>query len=125
MQPQKKQSMGASFKHAFEGIWQVIKEERNMKIHLIATALVVIVGYWVRLRRLEWCICLMLCGLVMALEILNAAIEAVVDMTMPGNHPLAKLAKDAAAGAVRVAAMTVVVAGCFNFLPKLAAPFAL
>ena len=65
------------------------------------------------------CICLTLFGLVMALEMVNTAVEAVVDLVTEERKPLAKLAKDAAAGAVLIAAIMAAVAGMIIFIPKL------
>ena len=67
----------------------------------------------------EWCICLTLFGLVMALEMVNTAVEAVVDLVTEERKPLAKLAKDAAAGAVLIAAIMAAIAGMIIFIPKL------
>ena len=67
----------------------------------------------------EWCICLTLFGLVMALEMVNTAVEAVVDLVTKERRPLAKLAKDAAAGAVLIAAIMAAIAGMIIFIPKL------
>ena len=69
-----------------------------MKIHVTVTLLVVIAGLVLGLSVTEWCICLALFGLVMALELVNTAVEAVVDMVTEEFHPLAKIAKDTAAG---------------------------
>ena len=68
--------------------------------------------------RMEWCICFCLFGLVMSLEIVNTAVEAVVDLVTEERKPLAKLAKDAAAGAVLLAAIMAVIAGLILFVPE-------
>ena len=67
---------------------------------------------------MEWCICLGLFGLVMALELINTAIEAVVDLVTSEYRPLAKVAKDTAAGAVLIAAIMAAVSGLIIFVPK-------
>ena len=66
----------------------------------------------------EWCICLTLFGLIMALELVNTAVEAVVDLVTEERKPLAKIAKDTAAGAVLIAAIMATIAGIIIFLPK-------
>ena len=66
---------------------------------------------------MEWCICLLLFGLVAALELVNTAVEAVVDLVTEEKKPLAKIAKDTAAGAVLFAAIISVIIGCIIFLP--------
>lgn len=120
----KKQPITRSFAHAFEGIRDTIVRERNMKIHLCMTALVVVGGCILRLTVTEWCLCLVLFGLVMALELVNTAVEATVDLVTEQYHPLAKRAKDAAAGAVLVAAIFAAVIGLIIFVPKIVQFFA-
>ena len=110
----KKPPLHKSFGYAFEGISTCIKNERNMKIHCCATVLVVIAGF-----QIEWCICLILFGLVMALELVNTAVESVVDLVTKERQPLAKIAKDTAAGAVLIAAIMAAIAGLIIFVPKL------
>ena len=80
---------------------------------------VVIAGFVFHITSVEWCICLTLFGLVMALEMVNTAVEAVVDLVTKERKPLAKLAKDAAAGAVLIAAIMAAIAGMIIFIPKL------
>ena len=90
-----------------------------MKIHCVAMVCVVIAGFVFHITSVEWCICLTLFGLVMALEMVNTAVEAVVDLVTKERKPLAKLAKDAAAGAVLIAAIMAAIAGMIIFIPKL------
>ena len=107
-----------SFKYAIEGFVSSFKTERNMKIHIAVAALVVIAGWILGLSITEWCICLGLFGLVMALELVNTAVEAVVDLVTEERHPLAKIAKDTAAGAVLIAAIMAAIVGLLIFVPK-------
>ena len=107
MDSQKKDPLYKSFGYAFEGIGTCIKKERNMKIHCAAAILVVIAG-----------VILTLFGLIMALELVNTAVEAVVDLVTEERKPLAKIAKDTAAGAVLIAAIMAAIAGIIIFLPK-------
>ena len=118
MEKNKKPPLFQSFGYAFEGIWAVIRKERNMKIHCCAMILVILVGTILGLPAWKWCVCFSLFGLVMALEMVNTAIEAVVDLVTEEKRPLAKLAKDAAAGAVLVAAIMAAIAGVIMFLPE-------
>ncbi|MDD6155076.1 MAG: diacylglycerol kinase family protein [Eubacteriales bacterium] len=110
-----------SFGYAFQGIWNTIREERNIKIHLAATALVVIFGSILHISKMEWFVCAIFIGLVISLELVNTAVEAVVDLATEERKPLAKKAKDAAAGAVLAAAICAAFVGLVIFLPKLAA----
>ena len=89
-----------------------------MKIHVAVTLLVIIAGFVLGLSITEWCICLGMFGLVMALELVNTAVEAVVDLVTAKRHPLAKIAKDTAAGAVLIAAIMAAVIGLLIFVPK-------
>ena len=115
----KKDPIVKSFGYALEGIYTCIKKERNMKIHVCASVFVVIAGFVLKLSTIEWCMCLGLFGLVMALELVNTSVEAVVDMVTEEFHPLAKIAKDTAAGAVLIAAIMAAIIGCIIFVPKI------
>ena len=116
-----KQPLYKSFGYAFEGIFHTISRERNMQIHCMAAVLVVIFGAALQISREEWFTCLILFAIVMSLECVNTAVEAVVDLATQERHPLAKKAKDAAAGAVLIAAIFAAVIGLWIFVPKLLA----
>ena len=120
MKMEKKDPLYRSFGYAFQGIFTCVRKERNMKIHCVAAVLVVIAGVILKISAIECCICMVLFGLVMALEHVNTAVEAVVDMVTEEYHPLAKVAKDTAAGAVLIAAIMAAIAGGIIFLPKIA-----
>ncbi len=115
--------MKKSFYYAFNGIKSAIHSERNLKIHFIIMTLVIIAGILFHISSIEWLICIILFLLVICLEMVNTAIETVVDMAMPKIHPLAKKAKDIAAGAVLIAALGSIVAGSIIFLPKVISLF--
>lgn len=115
----KKNPFYKSLNFAIQGIIECIKKERNIKIHLCMMCLVIICGFVVHLHYLEWIACLILFALVISLEIVNTAIEAIVDLCSPDFHPLAKLAKDSAAGAVLVSAVFSAIIGLMIFVPKL------
>ena len=122
-EPHHKDSLTNSFAYAFAGIVSVIRRERNMKIHLTAASLVVLAGIILRISVFEWLVCLVLFGLVMGFEMANTALECAVDLVTEEKKPLAKLAKDAAAGAVLISAIMAAIAGLIIFLPKIAALF--
>lgn len=113
----RKNPITESFGYAFEGIWTGIRNERNMKIHCLAIILVTLAGTLFQITAVQWCICLLLFALVAALELVNTAVEAVVDLVTEEKKPLAKIAKDTAAGAVLFAAVISVIIGCIIFLP--------
>ncbi|KOY80938.1 diacylglycerol kinase family protein [Lysinibacillus macroides] len=106
-----------SFGYAFEGILMASKEQ-NMKSHVLSAIIVMLAGYFTGLSRIEWYIVLLLIALMLALEMINTAIERVVDLASPDIHPLAKQAKDIAAGAVLVFALFSAIIGLLIFLPK-------
>ncbi len=108
-----------SFVFAFDGIAHVVRTQRNMRVHLLVAALVTLLGVWVRLSPTEWAICALTMGVVFAAEMLNTVIESLVDLASPDHHDLAKIAKDAAAGAVLVLAIFATLVGIFIMLPKL------
>lgn len=115
----KKDPLYKSFGYAFQGIFNTISTERNIKIHCVAAILVTIFGIWLQISKTEWMICFILFGLILALELVNTAVEATVDLFTEERKPLAKKAKDAAAGAVLVAAIFAAVIGILIFIPKL------
>ncbi|MBY0757871.1 MULTISPECIES: diacylglycerol kinase family protein [Sellimonas] len=117
MSDRKKNPLRKSFGYAFSGIYTGIRKERNMKIHCVAACLVTAAGLIVGLTITEWCICIILFGAVMALELVNTAVEAVVDLVTEEKKPLAKIAKDTAAGAVLIMAIAAAAAGLFIFVP--------
>ena len=108
-----------SFAHAADGIIGGLKAERNMVIHFGVMTLVIVLGFLLRVSAIEWCILLILFGLVLSAELVNTAIEAAVNLASPHPHPLAKLAKDTAAGAVLVCALIAAAAGLIILGPKL------
>ena len=106
-----------SFGYAIEGIITASKEQ-NFKSHIVSAIIVMSAGYLTGLSRIEWYIVLLLIALMFALEMINTAIERVVDLASPEIHPLAKQAKDIAAGAVLVFALFSAIIGLLIFLPK-------
>lgn len=108
-----------SFYHAFEGIKSCLIEERNMFIHFCIMCLVIICGIIFKISIKEWIICIVLFSMVLSLELVNTAIETTVDICSPEINPKAKLAKDVAAGAVLVSAISSAIIGLLIFVPKL------
>ena len=112
-------TLGRSFAYAFAGIGYCLRTQRNFRIHILATGAVVVVGGLLGLSGIEWAILALTVTLVLAAEMINTVIEAAVDLASPGYHPLAKVAKDVAAGAVLVTALGAVVIGVCIFVPHL------
>jgi carbonic anhydrase/acetyltransferase-like protein (isoleucine patch superfamily) len=112
---------GNPFRAALAGVRDAFCTQRNFRIHAAAGAVVVAVGAWLGLERWEWVAVAFAMALVPVMECANTAIEAVVDLASPARHPLAKRAKDCAAGAVLLAAAGAVAVGVLVFGPKLVA----
>lgn len=110
-----------SFKYAIRGIQDVISDEMNMRIHLFIAVLVVICGLVFNISNVEWLVCVLCFAVVMTAEMINTAIETVVDLVSPSKHELARKAKDVAAGAVLLSAFFSAIAGLMIFVPKLLA----
>jgi diacylglycerol kinase len=100
-----------SFYFAFAGLGYLFRTQRNARIHLAIGAAACAVGAWVRISRVEWAILIFTIALVLILEGLNTAIEAAINLASPKIHPLAKAAKDLAAGMVLIAAIASVGVG--------------
>lgn len=112
-----------SLRHAFDGVWDALQSERNMKIHAVAVAAVVILGILLQISAGEWIACVSLFGLVIGAEMINTALEITVDVSMPQRDPRAKRIKDTAAGAVLIVALAAAIVGLIIFAPKLIALF--
>jgi diacylglycerol kinase len=108
-----------SFKYAFEGIAHCIKHEQNFKIHLVAAIMVIAAGCFLKCTSVEWIIILICIGLVLALEMMNSALEKLCDMQQTAYHPLIKIIKDTAAAAVLIMSVVAAICGTIIFLPKL------
>lgn len=104
-----------SFHHAFEGIIYATRTQRNMRLHLIAAALVLAATLYLHLQRPYVIGIVVTVAMVLAFELVNTAVEALVDLSTAAQHPLAKVAKDAAAGAVLVVAFAAVIVGYLTF----------
>lgn len=115
----RKGSFLASFRYAFQGVFFVLRHERNAQVEAGFALLAILMGIGLGISTLEWAVIFTLIGLVLSLEMINTALEAVVDLTTTDYHPLAKVAKDGAAGAVLWASMISVVVGLFLFAPRL------
>lgn len=107
-----------AFVYAGNGIIHGIIAERNVKFHMLATILVIVVGKLTGLSQMEWFVVAILIGGMLALELMNSAVERVVDLVTQEHHPLAKQAKDLASGAVLIFAIASAIIGLMIFFPK-------
>ena len=104
-----------SFVYAGRGIWFCIRHERNFRIHMVAAAYVLIFAPYFSLTRGAWAALLAIIGLVTAAEAVNTAVEQTVNLAAPGRRTRARVAKDAAAGAVLLCAVAAAAAGVLLF----------
>lgn len=108
-----------SFRYAFAGWWYVIKTQRNAWIHTAASVLVILVAIGLRVSARDIAVLILTIGLVWTAEFLNTALEAVVDLSTPAHHPLARVGKDVGAAAVLIAALVSVIIGILILGPPL------
>jgi len=113
-------SLLESFNYAIEGIIHVLRTHRNMRFHFAAAVLVLVAAVWVGVDRIELAALLISIAFVLIAEMVNSALETAIDMATTTFDPLAKLAKDIAAGAVLIAAINAVAVGYLVFSHKLA-----
>jgi diacylglycerol kinase len=108
-----------SFRCAFAGLWYAIRTQRNMRIHLSVAAAVLILGLYLRLGWLQWALLALTSGFVLVAEMFNTVAEAAMDAATPHYHPLIRIAKDVAAGAVLLTAMISITVGLLVLGPPL------
>ena len=109
------QNLLESFNFAFEGIIHVLRTQRNLRIHFLAAVIVLVVAVVVSVSKLELIALLLAIAFVFITEMINSAIEQAIDVATTSFDPLAKLAKDIAAGAVLIATVNAVAIGYLVF----------
>jgi diacylglycerol kinase len=114
-------SLVRSFGFALAGIGFLLRTQRNARIHVVVGAAACGLGAWLHISRVEWAVIVFTIALVLILEGLNTAVEAAIDLASPEIHPLAKAAKDLAAGMVLIAAVASVAVGLLILGPPLMA----
>lgn len=107
-----------SFNFAIEGLTEAIRNEKHMKVHILAAIIIVILAILTNASKIEILIISISVAFVMITELINTSVEALVDLISPERHPLAKLAKDVAAGAVLIAAINALCVGYLIFYDK-------
>jgi len=117
--PKNLQAFLRSFSFAGQGVWHAVRTQRNMRVHLAAAAAAVIVGAVLGIGATQWACLALAIGLVLVAEMFNTVIEAIIDLQMPNVHPLARVAKDGAAGAVLIASVAAVGVAIAIFVPRL------
>jgi diacylglycerol kinase len=109
----------AGFGYAFTGLWYALRTQVNMRVHLSIAALAILLGILLRISTVEFAIIFVVITIVFVAEMFNTVFELSVDLFSPEYHPLAKIAKDVAAGAVLLSAIFAVVIGLLIFGPRL------
>ena len=107
------------FVYAGRGLWYVIRTQRNMRVHLALGAAALLLGAVLRISPVEFAVVVVAIMGVTVTEVVNTVVEAIVDLATQEYHALARTAKDAAAGAVLLAAILSVLVGLFVFVPHL------
>jgi len=108
-----------SFKNAFSGLFYVIRTQKNAWIHAISTIAVLGLSLWLKLSFVKISILILAITSVWAAEFINTALEAVVDLSSPSIHPLAKVGKDVGAASVLIAALSSIIIGILIIGPSL------
>lgn len=114
-----KKKLRHSFKYAFNGIKTCINNEQNMFIHFTVATIVVIGAILFKISVIEWMLCLVMIALVFAAELINTSIENLCDLVSQEENKFIKVAKDTAAGAVLVFAISAFLIGIMIFVPKI------
>jgi diacylglycerol kinase len=109
----------AGFGFAFSGLWYAIRSQVNMKVHIALAVMALALGVILHISAVEFALIFVAIAGVMVAEMLNTVIELCVDLASPSYHPLAKIAKDVAAGAVLLSAIMAVIIALFVFGPHL------
>jgi diacylglycerol kinase (ATP) len=110
-----------SFKFAFRGLWSLVKNEHNSRIHFLAAIAAIAVGIFLKINLFEWCLLIIVIGLVFITELLNSSLEALADVVEPEWNERIRNAKDYAAAAVLISAIISFIVGGFIFVPKILA----
>ena len=108
-----------SFEFPIKGLKYAYRNEQNLAVDVGIALIVCIFGFLFQINKYEWAILVLTIGLVISCELINTAIEAVVDLVTEEYHPLARVAKDTSAAAVFIFAIVAVIVGIIIFLPKL------
>ena len=106
-----------SLKYSFDGLFYAYRYEQSLWLHAIAVVIAVSLGIFFKIKISEWAIIFIALGIILALELLNTAIEAAVDLTTTKIHPLAKIAKDCGSAASFVMSIVSIVISLFVFWP--------
>jgi diacylglycerol kinase (ATP) len=107
------------FGYAFKGLWHAAKTQLNFRVHLLCAIIVVLLGFALRISAAEWLWVSLCIGMVLLTELINTAIELLVDIVSPDYNEKAGRVKDMCAAAVLVTTITALVIGLVIFVPKI------
>ncbi len=112
-----------SFGYSFNGLIDTYRTEQSVWIYIPVALIVILMGFLFKISTYEWIAIILILGIILSLELINTALEAVVDLVTKKYEPLAKKAKDTVSAAVLIFAITAVIVGLIIFLPKFIALF--
>ena len=108
-----------SFRFALNGIFILLKNEHNARIHLVAAFAAVAIAFILKINLIEWCLIVIVIGLVFIAELVNTSLETVADIADPEWNEKIRKAKDYSAAAVLISAIISVIVGGLIFIPRL------
>jgi diacylglycerol kinase (ATP) len=112
-------SRQGSFKYAFSGLSYLLTHEHNARIHSVAAVIVIILGFALKVDPVEWCMLIIVTGLVFLTELINSSLEAIADVAESRQNEKIRIAKDYSAAAVLISAIISVIVGGLIFIPRL------
>jgi diacylglycerol kinase (ATP) len=118
----KEGGLARSFNSALEGIVYALRTQRNVKIHFAVTVLALVASVWLSITKTELILLLITIALVLITEMINSSLEVMLDLTVERYHPMARIAKDVAAGAVLFSSLNAVLVGYLIFFERLKGP---
>ena len=107
-----------AFVCAARGIKEAVKTEANLKFDIIVAVIIIVCGFLFKISMIEWLMCIISIGVMLFAEIMNTAVETVVDLVTREKNKQAEKAKDISAGAVLILSINVAIIGCIIFVPK-------
>lgn len=108
-----------SFKYAFRGIYELVRNENNAQFHFLSTVLVIITGFYLKLSPPEWSVIIILIGLVWSAEAFNSAIEKLCDFVSPERREIIRKIKDMSAAGVLFLSIAAAIIALIIFIPKI------
>jgi diacylglycerol kinase len=108
-----------SFNYAFRGLVKTFREEQNLRIQIFVAFLAILLGWYLEINKIEWCVIILAIGMVLLAEIINTAVEFVTDVLKPRIDDYVKVIKDIMAAAVMTSSIIAVIVGLIIFVPYL------